>query len=89
MLEALALTVVNVGGHYDHTLWFRTRFSAGDRRDARSKGVEWALEEIGLPYRVHGLDHTGGEHDGPAYSKISPFHLVPVIDDLTTIGSCK
>lgn len=50
----------------------------GETRDLR---VEWALEEIGLPYRVHGLDHTGGEHDGPAYSKISPFHLVPVIDD--------
>jgi glutathione S-transferase len=50
----------------------------GETRELR---VEWALEEIGLPYRVHGLDHTGGEHDGPAYSKISPFHLVPVIDD--------
>ena len=50
----------------------------GETRDLR---VEWALEEIGLRYRVHGLDHTGGEHDGPAYSKISPFHLVPVIDD--------
>ena len=50
----------------------------GETRDLRA---EWALEEIGLPYRVHGLDHTGGEHDGPAYSKISPFHLVPVIDD--------
>ena len=50
----------------------------GETRDLR---VEWAVEEIGLPYRVHGLDHTGGEHDGPAYSKISPFHLVPVIDD--------
>ena len=50
----------------------------GETRDLR---VEWALEEIGLPYRVHGLDHTGDEHDGPAYSKISPFHLVPVIDD--------
>lgn len=50
----------------------------GETRDLR---IEWALEEIGLPYRVHGLDHSGGEHDGPAYSKISVFHLVPVIDD--------
>ena len=50
----------------------------GETRDLR---VEWALEEIGLPYRVHGLDHTGGEHAGPAYGKISVFHLVPVIDD--------
>lgn len=50
----------------------------GETRDLR---VQWALEEIGLPYRVHGLDHTGGEHNEPAYSKISPFHLVPAIDD--------
>jgi glutathione S-transferase len=35
----------------------------------------------GLPYRVHALDHTGGELDGDAYSRISPFHQAPVIDD--------
>jgi glutathione S-transferase len=50
----------------------------GETRDLRA---QWALEETGLPYRVHALDHTGGELDGPAYSRISPFHLVPVIDD--------
>jgi glutathione S-transferase len=50
----------------------------GETRDLRA---QWALEETGLPYRVHGLDHTGGEINGPDYSKISPFHLVPVIDD--------
>jgi glutathione S-transferase len=50
----------------------------GETRDLRA---QWALEETGLPYRVHALDHTGGELDGPAYSQISCFHLVPVIDD--------
>jgi glutathione S-transferase len=50
----------------------------GETRDLR---VQWALEETGLPYRVHGLDHTGGELDGPAYSRISYFHQVPIIDD--------
>jgi glutathione S-transferase len=50
----------------------------GETRDLRA---QWALEETGLPYRVHALDHTGGELDGPAYSRISCFHLVPVIDD--------
>src|SRR5471030_2066680 len=39
MLEALALTVVIIGGYYNHTLWLRTRFSAGDRRDARPQGA--------------------------------------------------
>lgn len=43
--------------------------------------VQWALEETGLPYRVHALDHTGGELDGDAYGRISPFRQAPLIDD--------
>jgi len=70
MLEVTMITLYGFGRVFRPVI--------GETRDLR---VEWALEEIGLPYRVHGLDHTGGEHDGPAYSKISPFHLVPVIDD--------
>ncbi|HEX5068540.1 MAG TPA: hypothetical protein VFY49_20640 [Myxococcota bacterium] len=35
---------------------------AGVTRDMR---VQWALEETGLPYRVHGLDQPAGELDGP------------------------
>src|SRR5262245_61421835 len=54
------------------------RQGIGETKDLR---IEWALQETGLPYRVHGLDHTAGELDSPAYSKISPFHQAPVIDD--------
>jgi glutathione S-transferase len=50
----------------------------GETKDLR---VQWALEETGLPYRVHALDHTGGELDGDAFARISPFHQAPVIDD--------
>ena len=50
----------------------------GETKDMR---VQWALEETGLPYQVHGLDHTGGELDGEAYTRISPFHQAPAIDD--------
>jgi glutathione S-transferase len=50
----------------------------GETKDLRA---QWALEETGLPYRVHALDHTAGELDGDAYSRISPFHQAPVIDD--------
>ena len=50
----------------------------GETKDLRA---QWALEETGLPYRVHALDHTGGELDGEAYGRISPFHQAPVIDD--------
>ena len=47
-------------------------------RDLRA---QWALEETGLPYRVHALDFIAGELDGAAYSRLSYFHQVPVIDD--------
>jgi glutathione S-transferase len=50
----------------------------GETKDLR---VQWALEEIGLPYRFHALDHTAGELDAEAFSRISPFHQAPVIDD--------
>jgi glutathione S-transferase len=50
----------------------------GETKDLR---VQWALEETGLPYRVHALDHTAGELDSDAFSRISPFHQAPVIDD--------
>lgn len=50
----------------------------GETKDLRA---QWALEETGLPYRVRALDHGAGELDGEAYSRISPFRQVPVIDD--------
>jgi len=50
----------------------------GETKDLRA---QWALEESGLPYRVHALDHSGGELHSEAYSRISPFHQVPVLDD--------
>jgi glutathione S-transferase len=54
------------------------REGIGETKDLRT---EWALQETGLPYRVHALDHTAGELHGAAFSKISPFHQAPVIDD--------
>lgn len=50
----------------------------GETKDLRA---QWALEETGLPYRVHALDHGAGDLESEAYSRISPFHQVPVIDD--------
>jgi glutathione S-transferase len=50
----------------------------GETKDLRA---QWALEELGLPYRVHALDHGGGELDSEAYGRISPFHQAPAIDD--------
>jgi glutathione S-transferase len=50
----------------------------GETKDLRA---QWALEETGLPYRVHALDHTAGELDSDAYRRLSPFRQAPVIDD--------
>jgi glutathione S-transferase len=59
---------------------FGNIFPAG-RGETKDLRAQWALEETGLPYRVHALDHSAGELDGEAYSRISPFRQVPVIED--------
>lgn len=50
----------------------------GKTRDLR---VEWVLQEMELPYQVHGLDFTKGDQRSVPFSKISPFNLIPAIDD--------
>jgi len=50
----------------------------GETRDLR---IQWALEEIGLPYQVRGWDHTAGETMGDEFSAISPFNQLPLLTD--------
>jgi len=50
----------------------------GETKDLRA---QWALEEVGLPYRVHALDYLGGELDREDYSRISPFRQAPALED--------
>ncbi|MEO5769568.1 MAG: glutathione S-transferase family protein [Polyangia bacterium] len=59
---------------------FKTIFDGGvgETKDLRA---QWALEETGLPYRVHALDQVAGDLRSEAYGKISPFHQIPIIDD--------
>src|SRR5262249_7886243 len=70
MLEATMITLYAFGRVHPGMI--------GEGRDLRA---QWAFEETGLPYRVHALDYIAGELDGPAYSRLSCFHQVPVIDD--------
>ena len=63
------------------TLYGFGRIFAEGHGETKDLWAQWALEETGLPYRVHALDHTGGELDGEAYRRISPFRQAPVIDD--------
>jgi glutathione S-transferase len=50
----------------------------GETRDLR---IYWGLEEMGLDYQVHGVDHSGGENKTEAYAKKSYFHQIPAIED--------
>jgi glutathione S-transferase len=63
------------------TLYGFGRVHPGMACEGRDMRVPWALEETGVPYRVHALDYVAGELDSPAYSRLSYFHQVPVIDD--------
>src|SRR4026208_151296 len=65
MLKLYAFARVNKGAH-------------GNTRDLR---VLWALEEMGLPFEIAGMDHPNHDLDSPAYRALNPFGQIPVIDD--------
>jgi glutathione S-transferase len=54
------------------------KMARGNTRDLR---VLWALEEMGLPYEVVGMDHPNHDLDSPAYRALNPFGQIPTIDD--------
>src|SRR5690242_21638009 len=54
------------------------KIARGNTRDLR---VLWALEEMGLPFEIVGIDHPNHELDSPAYRAINPFGQIPAIDD--------
>jgi len=54
------------------------KFARGNTRDLR---VLWALEELGLPYAIVGMDHPNHDLDSDAFRAKNPFGQLPVIDD--------
>ena len=54
------------------------KMARGNTRDLR---VLWALEEMGLPYEIVGLDHPNHDLDSPSYRALNPFGQIPAIDD--------
>jgi glutathione S-transferase len=54
------------------------KVARGNTRDLR---VLWALEEIGMPYEIVGMDHPNQDLDSPAFRAKNPFGQIPVIDD--------
>lgn len=58
----------------------------GETKDMR---IQWALEEMGLPYEVRAWDYLGGETHTPEFAALSPFGQIPVLehDDLVVAES--
>jgi glutathione S-transferase len=54
------------------------KFARGKTRDLR---VLWALEEMGLPYEIVGMDHPNHDLDSDEFRAMNPFGQLPVIDD--------
>ncbi len=54
------------------------KFAHGNTRDLR---VLWAVEEMGLPYEIAGMDHPNHDLDAPSFRALNPFGQLPVIDD--------
>lgn len=54
------------------------KLAHGNTRDLR---VFWALEEMGLPYEIVGLDHPAHDLDSADFRAKNPFGQLPIIDD--------
>lgn len=57
------------------------RVNKGARGNTRDLRVLWALEEMGLPYEIVGMDHPNHDLDSAEYRVLNPFGQIPVIDD--------
>lgn len=54
------------------------RFAYGNTRDLR---VLWALEEMGVPYEIVGMDHPSRALEASEFRSKNVFGQLPVIDD--------
>lgn len=48
--------------------------------DTASLVVRLVLEELGVPYRARAVDTAADELNSPAYRKLNPFGLIPVLE---------
>lgn len=54
------------------------KIARGNTRDLR---VLWALEEMGLPYEIVGMDHPKHDLDAAEFRAKNPFGQIPVLED--------
>lgn len=62
-------------------LYAFARVNKGARGNTRDLRVLWALEEMGLPYEIVGMDHPNHDLDSAVYRALNPFGQIPAIDD--------
>lgn len=62
-------------------LYAFARVNKGARGNTRDLRILWALEEIGLPYEIVGMDHPNHDLDSAHFRALNPFGQLPVIDD--------
>jgi glutathione S-transferase len=53
----------------------------GNPRSGNTRKVRWALEELGVGYRMHVLDLARGDQRHPEYLKLNPNGKVPTLVD--------
>lgn len=53
--------------------------------EGRGFRVAWLLEELGLPYRLRGVDLLAGAHNDPEFRAINPAGFIPALQDGATI----
>ena len=58
-----------------------SRVNQGARGNTRDLRVLWALEEMGTPYEIVGMDHPNHDLDSPSFRAKNPFGQLPIIDD--------
>lgn len=63
------------------TLYGFSRVNAVAHGRTRDLRILWALEEIGLPYRIRGMDHPANDLSSDEFRALNPFQQLPVIDD--------
>jgi glutathione S-transferase len=49
--------------------------------EGRGIRVVWLLEELGLPYRLRGVDLLAGAENDPEFLKINPCGFIPALQD--------
>jgi glutathione S-transferase len=52
---------------------------------SRAANTVWMLEEVGVPYTLHFVDLTSGQHKSPEILALNPMGKLPILTDGSTV----